>query len=74
MSLASTQTHQLALLETMPAGELLIHEIYCSFQGESTADSHQADDARLTGCRRRQSSRSSWSCSRGCSNIHPMRQ
>ena len=28
--------HRTALLQTVPAGELLVHEIYISVQGEST--------------------------------------
>lgn len=35
-NIPSEATHRVALLRTVPAGELLIHEIYRSVQGEST--------------------------------------
>lgn len=35
-TLAESSTHRIALLRTVPPGELLIHEIYRSIQGEST--------------------------------------
>src|SRR5687767_14939453 len=33
---APSHTHRLALLQTKPTGQLLLHEIYRSVQGEST--------------------------------------
>jgi 7-carboxy-7-deazaguanine synthase len=47
---SSTTTHRLALLETKPAGALLIHEIYPSIQGESTFAGLPCTFVRLAVC------------------------
>jgi 7-carboxy-7-deazaguanine synthase len=47
---ASTIAHRLALLDTRPAGQLLIHEIYRSLQGESTFAGLPCVFVRLAVC------------------------
>src|SRR5262249_31552766 len=50
MTAASVQAHRLALLEKKPAGQLLIHEIYRSIQGESTFAGLPCVFVRLAVC------------------------
>lgn len=42
--------HRVAFLAAVPAGELLVHEIYRSVQGESTFAGRPCVFVRLTGC------------------------
>ncbi len=56
MSALPTISHRTALLRTVPAGELLIHEIYRSLQGESTFAGLPCVFVRLSVC----DSRCSW--------------
>ncbi len=42
--------HRVAFLAAVPAGELLVHEIYRSIQGESTFAGRPCVFVRLTGC------------------------
>jgi 7-carboxy-7-deazaguanine synthase len=53
MSIAPSVAHRLALLETKPAGQLLIHEIYRSIQGESTFAGLPCVFVRLAVCNSR---------------------
>src|SRR5262245_27686295 len=57
MSIAPSVAHRLALLETKPAGQLLIHEVYRSIQGESTFAGLPCVFVRLAVC----NSRCRWS-------------
>jgi 7-carboxy-7-deazaguanine synthase len=50
MSVPQAAAHRLALLSAVPAGELLIHEIYRSLQGESTFAGLPCVFVRTTGC------------------------
>jgi 7-carboxy-7-deazaguanine synthase len=50
MSAVSPQAHRLALLETRPPGQLLVHEIYRSIQGESTFAGLPCVFVRLAVC------------------------
>src|SRR5437868_7352037 len=45
-----SKTHRLAPLQNKPAGQLLIHEIYRSVQGESTFAGLPCVFVRLTAC------------------------
>jgi 7-carboxy-7-deazaguanine synthase len=65
MPLSAEQAHRLALLETKPAGQLLIHEIYRSVQGESTFAGLPCVFVRLAVC----NSRCSW-----CDTPHAFNQ
>src|SRR5437764_1676137 len=47
---ANSKTHRLALLQTKPAGRLLIHEVYRSVQGESTFAGLPCVFVRLAVC------------------------
>ncbi len=53
MNVAPSQTHRLALLRDKPAGQLLIHEIYRSLQGESTFAGLPCVFVRLAVCNAR---------------------
>src|SRR5438094_579489 len=53
MSLPPSTAHRLALLQTKPAGQLLIHEIYRSIQGESTFAGLPCVFVRLAVCNSR---------------------
>jgi 7-carboxy-7-deazaguanine synthase len=50
MTVPSTTAHRLALLRDKPAGQLLIHEIYRSIQGESTFAGLPCVFVRLAVC------------------------
>lgn len=50
MSRPPSTAHRLALLDDRPAGELLIHEIYASVQGESTFAGLPCVFVRLSVC------------------------
>ena len=50
MTVPSTTAHRLALLRDNPAGQLLIHEIYRSIQGESTFAGLPCVFVRLAVC------------------------
>jgi 7-carboxy-7-deazaguanine synthase len=52
-SIPSIQAHRLALLQTKPAGQLLLHEIYRSIQGESTFAGLPCVFVRTTVCNSR---------------------
>jgi 7-carboxy-7-deazaguanine synthase len=65
MLLPAPQAHRLALLETKPAGQLLIHEIYRSIQGESTFAGLPCVFVRLAVC----NSRCTW-----CDTPHAFNQ
>src|SRR6516225_10044200 len=56
MNPTSSSAHRVALLESKPAGGLLIHEIYRSVQGESTFAGLPCVFVRLAVC----DSRCSW--------------
>src|SRR5205807_182310 len=47
---AASKAHRLALLQTKPAGRLLIHEVYRSIQGESTFAGLPCVFVRLAVC------------------------
>jgi 7-carboxy-7-deazaguanine synthase len=64
-TLATTRSHRLQLLETKPAGLLLIHEIYRSLQGESTFAGLPCVFVRLAVC----DSRCRW-----CDTAHAFHQ
>lgn len=49
-TLLSTMAHRLRLLENKPAGQLLIHEVYRSLQGESTFAGLPCVFVRLAVC------------------------
>src|SRR5437588_6693685 len=49
----ASKTHRLALLRDKPLGQLLVHEIYRSVQGESTFAGLPCVFVRLTGCNSR---------------------
>jgi 7-carboxy-7-deazaguanine synthase len=51
--MSPSTAHRLALLQTKPAGQLLIHEIYRSIQGESTFAGLPCVFVRLTVCNSR---------------------
>src|SRR5271166_67559 len=53
MSLSPSMAHRLALLQTKPAGQLLIHEVYRSIQGESTFAGLPCVFVRLAVCNSR---------------------
>lgn len=53
MSLIPTMAHRLELLHSKPAGDLLIHEIYRSVQGESTFAGLPCVFVRLAVCNSR---------------------
>lgn len=50
ITLPTTQTHRLELLQRKPPGQLLIHEIYRSIQGESTFAGLPCVFVRLAVC------------------------
>ena len=50
MSVPQAAAHRLSLLSAVPVGELLIHEIYRSLQGESTFAGLPCVFVRTTGC------------------------
>lgn len=50
MSVPQAAQHRLALLSAVPAGELLVHEIYHSLQGESTFAGLPCVFVRTTTC------------------------
>src|SRR6516164_5255589 len=51
--IAASQAHRVALLESKPPGQLLIHEIYKSIQGESTFAGLPCVFVRLAVCNSR---------------------
>src|SRR5271170_3559918 len=53
MSLSPPMAHRLALLQTKAAGQLLIHEVYRSIQGESTFAGLPCVFVRLAVCNSR---------------------
>jgi len=53
MSLSPSMAHRLALLQTKAAGQLLIHEVYRSIQGESTFAGLPCVFVRLAVCNSR---------------------
>ena len=57
--------HRVAFLDAVPAGELLVHEVYRSVQGESTFAGRPCVFVRLTGC----SLRCKW-----CDTAHAFKQ
>src|SRR6266508_4813221 len=50
MELIATQAHRVALLRDKPPGQLLIHEVYRSIQGESTFAGLPCVFVRLAVC------------------------
>lgn len=50
MSVPQAAAHRLALLSAVPAGELLVHEVYRSLQGESTFAGLPCVFVRTTTC------------------------